>query len=283
MVLDFVRRLWCLPPMLTSMLVLSAALGVLPYIEIPSLGPIHPFGLLVVVGIFVGQHFADKRAVRIGMDLKKFQSLTTWTVFLGIVISHAFDQIFYYPESVLEKPWELLFFWKGLSSFGGLFGAAIAFNWYGRKHKMDLWRSADCIAYGLPTGFFFGRMGCAVVHDHPGMASDHWLAVAFPGGPRFDLGLIEMMLLPLLIGLMFFLDKRVTRPGGMVAILAMTYPFLRFPLDFLRAGAAEGGDVRYFGLTPGHYSAIFLLGLGIFLWLRAGRAATREAPRAAAA
>ena len=34
----------------------------------------------------------------------------------------------------------------------------------------------------------FGRMGCSIAHDHPGLESDLWFAVQYPHGGRFDLG-----------------------------------------------------------------------------------------------
>jgi phosphatidylglycerol---prolipoprotein diacylglyceryl transferase len=254
-------------------LMISLAQGALPYVTLPKLGPIQPFGVIVVTGILIASRFADKRAERLGLDVKKFQALCTWTVFSGILISHVVDQVAYYPRSIIEEPWKLLYFWTNLSSFGGMFGAAVGFNLYARKHKLDIWKSCDSIAYGLPIGFFFGRLGCAVVHDHPGIFSDSFIAVAYPEGNRLDLGLIEMLLLPILIGLMFWVDKRVKWHGQVTAVLALSYPFLRFPLDFLRAPAADGGDVRYFGLTPGHYAAIAMLVAGAFIWRRSKAAA----------
>jgi phosphatidylglycerol:prolipoprotein diacylglycerol transferase len=41
---------------------------------------------------------------------------------------------------------------------------------------------------------------------------------------------------------------------------------MRFILDFFRATDIAGADARYFGLTPGQYSAILLVGVGIWLW-----------------
>lgn len=247
----------------------SVLLAVLPYFTIPDghLGPIpiHPFGVLVATGILVGHRIAMHRARVLGLNEQKFESLVFWTVATGIVLSHMLDTIFYHPEVLADRPWELFMIHHGLSSFGGFFGAAIGFAVYARRHRLDVWRSADAIAYGLPVGWLFGRAGCSVVHDHPGRLSNHFLAVAYPGGARFDLGILEFMLTPILIALVLWVGHRTRRPGAVVGALATVYPIIRFPLDFLRATDAEGGDVRYLGLTPGQYACVLCLGLGIWI------------------
>lgn len=281
---------------------LPALQALLPFITVPDgkIGPlpVHPFGLLVATGVIVGHQIAIRRAKVIGLDVPKFENLVFATVLTGFILSHMFDVVTYHPDVLRENPLEFFMIWHGLSSFGGFFGAAVGFVVYGRRHRLDLWRSADAICYGLPVGWFFGRMGCTTVHDHPGLLSHHWLAVNYPlnyqvlaadgytslhhvlgifrvnpasapGAPRFDLGLLELSLTPLLIIAAFVIGARTKKPGTLVATLAIVYPFLRFPLDFLRATDRENGDVRYFGLTPGQYACVAMLLLGLYLWRRA--------------
>lgn len=248
----------------------------LPFVSIPDghLGPIpiHPFGLLVATGIIVGNILARKRAHMLGIPEQKFESLVFWTVGTGIVLSHVLDTIFYHPDVLVRDPLELIKVWNGLSSFGGFFGAALGFWLYTRRAGIDRLRAADAIAYGLPVGWLFGRAGCAVVHDHPGRLSHSWFAVDFgqhpPGGVRFDLGLIEFLLTPLLILTVMLVARATTRQGAVIASLCLAYAPIRFGLDFLRAGPGEGGDPRYGGLTPGQWACFILLGLGVYLATR---------------
>lgn len=255
-----------------------ALLAYLPFFTIPDgrIGPIplHPFGVLVATGIMVGHRIATRRAEKLGLNPEKFESLVFWTVATGIVLSHVFDAIFYHPQQIAEDPLYLFKIWAGLSSFGGFFGAAIGFLVYLRRNPdVDGWRAADAIGLGLPVGWIFGRMGCATVHDHPGRPSTHWLAVdfpvnsprplGFPPGPRFDLGLLELLLTPILVATVYLVAKRTTKRGAVIGALCTVYPFIRFPLDFLRETDANGGDVRYFGLTPGHFASLICLGIGL--------------------
>jgi len=258
---------------------MQALVAYLPYFTIPDghIGPIplHPFGVLVATGIMVGHRIATKRAEALGLSAEKFESLVFWTVATGIVLSHVLDAIFYHPQQVAENPLYLFKIWAGLSSFGGFFGAAVGFLVYLRNNPdVDGWRAADAIGYGLPVGWLFGRAGCATVHDHPGRPSTHWLAVDFPAngarhfefppGPRFDLGVLELLLTPILILTVILVARRTMKRGAVIGALCTVYPFLRFPLDFLRETDTNGGDVRYFGLTPGHFASVGCLLIGLY-------------------
>jgi phosphatidylglycerol:prolipoprotein diacylglycerol transferase len=258
-----------------SLTLLALLTSVLPFVRVPlSFGPIHPFGVLVGIGVALGFQLAMRRARVLGLDLERFERHVVWTVAIGFVASHVLDTIFYHPEVLLHRPWELLLIYQGLSSFGGFLGGVAGFLLYARRHQVDAWRSADAIAYGLPVGWLFGRMGCASIHDHPGARSASALAVNWPGGPRFDLGLLELLLVPLLIVAVLLVARRTARPGSLITTLALLYPPIRFPLDFLRASAAEGGDVRYGGFTPGQYASLGLFAVGLGLLHRLRRSPT---------
>jgi len=62
-----------------------------------------------------------------------------------------------------------------------------------------------------------------------------------------------------MIPLFFWLDKKPRPHGFYTGFIAVMYAPFRFGLDFLREA-----DATYFGLTPGHYSSILALLLGIF-------------------
>jgi phosphatidylglycerol:prolipoprotein diacylglycerol transferase len=260
----------------------------LPYIPSRdiSIGPatLHPFGILVAIGIVVGSIVARRRARVLGLDEARFESLVFFTVAGGIVLSHVFDTLAYHPEVVLRQPWELIMVHHGLSSFGGFFGAALVFSIHCHRRGLDPLRHADAIGYGLPVGWLFGRLGCTVVHDHPGRHSHSWLAVApgpaWPDGPRFDLGLLEFLYTPVLIAVVLVVGHYSRRRGLVIASLAAAYAPVRFALDFFRAGPDEGGDVRYGGLTPGQWSSIAMLVIAVALFVAS--MATRDPALASA-
>ncbi len=244
----------------------------IPYFQQPSLpiGPltIHAFGVLVAVGILVGIRLIRQRAAATGLDSAQAERMAMWIVIGGFIISHLFDRLAYYPRETLANPLSLFKFYDGISSFGGFLGAALMAAYYIRRwpDRTLRWRYLDLIAYALPTGWFFGRMGCFVAYDHPGRETTFFLGQRYSDHlVRHNLGLEEALYaLPLAL-LFLWLGRggRQLRPGLFVGLVAVLYAPVRFLLDSLRTG-----DARYFGLTPGQYSAIALLVVGILILVR---------------
>ncbi len=263
----------------------------LPYLTIPELTlvpaglyrgfpatalSIKPFGFLVASGVIIASQLTIRRARRIGLDERVMSSFIAWVVGVGFVGGHVFDELFYYPERVLQDPWSLLRLWDGLSSFGGFLGALIGLSIWRARYRVRVMPYADNVMSMLPIGWAFGRLGCSTVHDHPGLLSDSWLAVRYPTGGRFDLGLLEL-LITIPLALAFWSLAKRPRPWGFFAGLACTiYAPLRFALDFLRErepGGVQGAiDPRYFQLTPAQWGCFGLLGLGLYVLSRVARA-----------
>ncbi len=248
----------------------------IPYIDIPAIdliGPlkIQPFGILVVLGLIVGYRVALWQARERNLDREKVESLVLWTVVSGFILAHLVSEIFYAPQRVVENPLVLLTFWTSLSSYGGFAGGAIGAYLFVRRNKLAFWPHADLLATALIAGWFFGRLGCTVVHDHPGKLSEFFLAVKFPGGSRHDLGFYEWLFTIGLNALVFWQLRRDPRPGTVVVTLMLTYAPVRFFMDYLRTA-----DLHYFGLTPGQYFSIALLVGGLLLAWRLGFLAKRE-------
>lgn len=250
----------------------------LPF-SLPLLGDtlsIQPFGVLVATGVLLGAWVAGRFARRNELDPVATGDLVTYAVVTGFILGYFLNGLFYERETfmdILRDPSLLFSTWLGLSSYGGFFGGILGcFIWKHRK-KMELLPYANAVAFGLPFGWLFGRMGCFVVHDHPGKVTDFALAIADyrfgapPYQPRHDLGLYEVIYSALIIALFIGLEHRKRRPVGFYcALLPLVYAPVRFFLDFLRAAPLEGGDVRYAGLTPAQWSSIAMVCVGLAVW-----------------
>jgi phosphatidylglycerol:prolipoprotein diacylglycerol transferase len=252
--------------------------------HIPGLPPavaIQPFGLLVALGVMLGARVSERRAARLGLKNELISDFIAHVVLIGFVLGHIFDRITYEPEVILRDPLDLLMPWRSLSSFGGFFGAvAGAYIWKARR-KLNITIPLDQVAFGMPVGWLFGRTGCFVVHDHPGRLTDFFLAVndyhygSLMVGPRHDLGLYEVLWSAVMIPLFFWLDRKPRPFGFYTGLIAVLYAPFRFGLDFLREA-----DATYFGLTPGHYSSIVALLLGLAVLWRAYRHPIDAIPQA---
>lgn len=239
----------------------------IPYFEIPSLtlGPLElqPFGLLAALGVWTGARLAQSSARRMGLDPAPMAQFAVWALIGGIVGGHLVHLLLYHPEEMSKSPWQLLRFWDGLSSFGGLLGGVIATALWLRVKKKRFGDYADALALGGAPGWGIARLGCFAVHDHPGVPTDFFLAVAFPDGARHDLGLYDALLLFSLAAVVHLLHRRGQMTGRLLPLLAVGYGVGRFFFDFLRASDLAYVDARYFGLTPGQYFCIALVIWGI--------------------
>ena len=263
----------------------------IPYLQIPELTlipkgffggfpsgafSIKPFGTLVAIGVYVGSFLATRQAKKLGLSDRVMTSFIAWVVGFGFLGGHMLDVIFYYPGQVLRDPLSLFRIWEGLSSFGGFSGAVIGGFLWKWRYKASILPYTDMITSAFPAAWVFGRSGCSVAHDHPGLASDAWFAVQYPGGGRFDLGLYEM-LLTIPLALAFLWLRRKPRPWGFyVGAIAIAYAPVRFALDFLRVeapihettGLVAAVDPRYAGLTPAQWACFALLSVGVYFFVR---------------
>jgi len=252
---------------------------VIPYFElreIPIGGgrSLAAFGTLVMLGIFAGACFAERRGRLTGIPPREIPAAILSAVIPGLVLAHLLALLPHEGGTADWSPRAVLEFWNGMSSFGGFAGALLGLSVYYWRSERSWLPTADVLAQALVIGWVFGRLGCALVHDHVGRPSEFVLAVRFPNGPRHDLGLYEFLYtVVVLVPAVVVLNRRPRPPGTSVAVLALLYAPVRFLLDFLRQTDLPGADVRHCGLTVAQYGSIVLAGIGIVLAVRIRRRA----------
>lgn len=274
----------------------------IPFFEPPviqfSLGdrtfPLHGFGILVALGFVFGGKVAMGRARRLGLDPEVINRLISWLVVGTLVGGHVGYGLMYKLDEYLADPMQWLYVWQGLSSFGGFVVCVPLAVWYFWKEKVPVWPYLDCLAHGFALGWFFGRMGCFVAHDHPGTPADNsplgvycrpvadhtlnlpdWLAQAHgPWGPcavdptvmaAHDMGLYEALFSLVMFLVFYAIDRaRNLTPGFYTLVLWVAYGPVRFAMDFARP---EVTDNRWFGLTPAQYWAVLftLVAMGLLM------------------
>lgn len=276
----------------------------LPFIELTSIPlgplPIQPFGVLVATGVLVGTSLAARYAVQHRCDEDALRYLGMRVVVVGVIMAHLVDVLFYTPGKVLDDPLVLVRFWEGISSYGGILGATLAFFIWARMINVNYLRYGDAVVFGFVPGFTLGRVGCATAHDHLGAQTDFFLGVQLPPLNRcpelkpsewaetmgcqnwklpdgtsnvvaHDLGLYEVFICTALFIILMLIRKfwKTRPPGTMIAVAALYYAPIRFFLDFLRF---PDSDPKYFGelLTPAQIMCIFTV-IGGFMTIRAMR------------
>lgn len=232
---------------------------------------VNMWGLMVGVGLLVSLYIIRSRARAASISARRAFDLGLW-LFLGAIIGGrlGFVALYEFPYFA-EYPEQVFALWNGgLSSIGGIAGAVAVFFIATHHDRRNRMRFADVLSYAFPFGWAIGRLGCFFIHDHPGTLSSSLLAVQFPGGARFDMGLMESLGTVLIAIAIFFIARRPRLRGIMTSVVAISYGLLRFLLDFLRPWVGEFAETRYSGLTPAQYGSLVLIAVGIGIWLGRG-------------
>ena len=223
----------------------------LPYVPQPhfSIGPLtfSPFGLLCVTAIVVGREASIRRATRLGLPDVAPNPFTIAVIGCGYLGAHLDKVILDNPRAFLADPTAVFRDWSGIASFGGFLGGLLgAFLWM--RHLRLTWaeqfRFLDVFAWVFPFAWIFGRLGCTLANDHRGLWTLSRLAVRYPEGPRYNLGLIELIFTILLAVLFLLLDRRPWPVGFYIGVLPIVYGAFRLYLDTL-----HDDPIRYFGVT----------------------------------
>lgn len=219
------------------------------------------WGTFVAAGYALGTYLSWKRAKEKGLDPNRILDLAFWIFVAAFIGARAFHVAFYDPGYYFEHPFDAIDpRLPGFSMFGGFIGAAVVFFWYMHRHALDVIAYADAAVWGLPWGCGVGRIGCFLIHDHPGTLTNFVLGVKYPDGTRHDLGLYLSLIGFATGGLFLWFNRKQRQPGFWFGAYMAVEGISRFGLDFLRIA-----DARYFGLTPTQYLAVPMFAAGAYL------------------
>jgi phosphatidylglycerol:prolipoprotein diacylglycerol transferase len=245
----------------------------IPYFQILNidLGPvvIQTWGTLVALGFIASILFC-----RFLLKRKKLNHEVVWDfglagIVAAIIFSRLFHVLFYKFSYFIEHPLEILYLWTpGYSLYGGMLGVFIGVLIVMKWRKLNFWQYADAIAISAPLGLFIGRIGCFLIHDHPGIETNFFLGVQYPNGTRWDLGLLQS-LLGLILFVIFVAIMRKPRFYGFYSgLFLIYYGITRFALDFLRIWDGPMAETRYLSLTPSQYFSVLVFVIGMIIIIK---------------
>ena len=206
-----------------------------PVIRIGSF-ELHAFRLLLATAVVLGGYIMVKRAVRFNLPGRLMFSVSRWAIAFGLVGADVAKVVMDHSSAFLAHPSIVLTTSFGIRSIGGLAGGLIGALICCRLRRVswfETFRMLDIMAFAMPFAFMVGRLGCALVHDHRGLPSTSWIAVQFPEGPHYDLGLIEFLFLIALSALFYFLDRNPRPVGFFLGLYGVMYGSFRVWLDTL--------------------------------------------------
>ncbi len=244
----------------------------LPFVQlgtIPGL-PMQPYGLMMMLATAAGVTTTVLLGRRRGLAVNHLALVVPIAVIAAMLAGHAFDVLAYRADRAGDlTQWTHVY--EGHSLFGALAGIALTVVLLAPPFQRAYW--ADVVALGCLVAMTVGRVGCALVHDHPGVPTDSVFGVDFPvsrvhgvvddipltGTIRLhDLGLEELLVMIPLTVFAFALARRHLRTGMVAGVTAIIYAVVRFGLDFLRAPQLEP---RHIGLTAGQWGCVVMLAL----------------------
>lgn len=232
--------------------------------------PLSTYGVMLSLAHLAGIALILFRAKRRGLPVDPYVDLIFVILFAGVVGGRAW----YVAEFPGEfgSPLEWLYFWKGgLSFFGGLLAAMLAFLAFRLKRKLPVWETADFFAPVLPFSLGLVRLGCfgaGCCYGHPtelpwGITSPLAPLTAVPLHPT---QLYEALFLFLLSAVLFWAAGRPgSRPGLISTSLMLAYGIYRLLTNPLR------GDLQPWigGWSANDLGAALLtaLSLAVFAYL----------------
>lgn len=160
--------------------------------RIPGLDiPIYGFGVMLVLGCYLGIALARFLARRCGIKPDLFSNIGIIALLAGVIgarLSHVlenFDQFFGPKGEGLFAAFNIRS--GGLTYYGGVILATPACIYYALKHRVPILRGMDIIAPCLMVGLALGRVGCFLNGCCYGAKCDLPIAVSYPyDSPAYD-------------------------------------------------------------------------------------------------
>ena len=223
---------------------------------------VYYYGIILMAGTMAGGWLAAREVARRGQDPEVVWDMLIWLV-IGTIIGARLWHVFTpSPSSIAEgvttqwyftHPFEMINLRRGgLGLPGGVIGGAVTLFFYVRRNKMSFAGWVDIIAPCLALGQAIGRWGNFFNQELYGAPTDlPWKLYIDPQHRLQGFANVEyyhpLFLYESLLNLanMFLLIwvtrkfKDILKPGDVFLIYLVTYPVIRFFLEFLRLDASQ--------------------------------------------
>ena len=238
-----------------------------------TIGPIvvRWYGILVAVAVAVVILWGW-RQIRKKADLSKLPdpAILVIAIASGVGVSKAFhviDRWEHYSQNLGE-----IFSGAGLTIYGAVIGASLAFWIFTRVKHSQFGFFADLVAPGIILGQAIGRVGCLIngccYGNYCEVAAPSWLpwgiiythpnSYAPLGEPVIPAQIYEIVFALALFGVLFKLMGRLKPDGSLFLLYLASYSAWRVGIDFLRVGTPF-----VFGLHQAQFIAIVVLAITI--------------------
>ncbi len=264
-----------------------------------AIGPLYIrfYGILLMLGAVAGGWLAARELKRRGKDPEMVWDLLVYLIIGGVIGARLWHIFTPPPSSIaqgfttqyyLTHPLDAIAIWKGgLGIPGTIMGGLIALYFYTRKYKIPTFVEwTDIAAPSIALGQAIGRWGnffnqelygaptnlpwkiyIDPAHRLPGFENDAYYHPLFAYESILDL--LNMALL-LWVGRRYA-DK--LKKGDLFNIYLITYPVIRFSLDFLRLDASRVFSIN---INQTLSAVVAVLAAAFFIWRHRSGAAVEQ-------
>jgi phosphatidylglycerol:prolipoprotein diacylglycerol transferase len=212
---------------------------------------IRSWGVLLVIGALVGMWLAVRRARRFGIEPAGAMDMT-WLLLIAGVIGARLGWVLQDLPYYVDRPAEIFHLRAGgMTSYGGVAGAALALAFWCRRAGVPFLVALDWLAAPGLVVNAIGRIGCFLNGCCYGSACDlPWAVTVHPedGGQPY-LGhpaqLYDTALSLLAALLLLWYERRTSEApprGRLTALFLIAYGGSRIVLELFRAGASSGSS-----------------------------------------
>lgn len=240
--------------------------------------PVRWYGMMYLLGFFLGYFLLRRLAPRRGLPLDKDAvSDLLFYLILGVILGGRLGYVLFYNlPYYLEHPLEIVAIWQGGMSFhGGLLGVVAAALIFCRRRRLPVLPMGDLLVTAAAPGLGLGRVGNFINGELWGRVTDVPWAMVFPGAgplPRHPSQLYQAVLEgPVLFFCLWLLIRKDAPAGVPFFAFWLLYGLFRLTVEFFREPDAHLGFL-WGGATMGQILSfpmilIGLVGLVVF-WRR---------------
>ncbi|MEW5884731.1 MAG: prolipoprotein diacylglyceryl transferase [Armatimonadota bacterium] len=237
---------------------------------------VRSWGVLLVVGVLVGMFLAVRRARRFGISPDGTMDMA-WLLLIAGVIGGRLGWVLQELPYYLERPVEIFYLRAGgMTSYGGVAGAAIALAFWCRRAGVPFLVALDWLAAPALAVNAIGRVGCFLNGCCYGAECDlPWAVVVHPeGGGEAYLGhpaqLYDTALSLLGAAALLWYERHsptALARGRLTALFLLAYGGSRVVLEVFRAGASSGSNFGW-SVPDGLVVAALLVVAGLVMLVR---------------
>jgi phosphatidylglycerol:prolipoprotein diacylglycerol transferase len=233
------------------------------------------YGLMYVVGIVLGLWFIVGYTKRKGISQDTVYRILWWCVIAGLIGGRLYfvvqqpNLVSYY----LAQPIHIIATWEGgMAFFGAIFLVIPTIFWRARVERINPLVALDAGVLFAAAGQIFGRIGNIINGDIIGYPStlpwstvyqnpNSWACLnrATCNVPVQPAAVYELLTNVAVLAIMFYLARRVRRPGILLLFYLYAYSITQFLLFFVRDNVIVTSLGLDWGLKQAQWTSLVLL------------------------